>query len=110
MCPHICVTAYVRRASSEIRYLYDKNGYFATDEYDTVSFYSFVKNAHGEVVRVKQQTTVVAEYDYDAFGDAIKCEENGISNPIRHAGYYYDADTENYYLKNRFFVSLFVKI
>ena len=92
----------MRIQDGEIRYLYDKNGNILAEKngntlvnvyiygiglenyLNSNSVFRYVKNAHGDVVRVKQQTTVVAEYDYDAFGDAIKCEETGISNPIRY--------------------------
>ena len=41
MCPHICVTAYVRMPNSAIRYLYDKNGNILAEKNgnDIVSVY-----------------------------------------------------------------------
>ena len=54
-------------------------------------------------VNVKVYLVDYSTCDYDAFGDAIKCEETGISNPIRYAGYYYDYEIDKYYLVNRYY-------
>lgn len=70
------------------------------------SVFRYVKNAHGDVLFVYTDTVGVNSYDYDAYGNAIHCSEF-IYNPIRYAGYYYDADTENYYLKNRYYYSYY---
>ena len=67
------------------------------------TIYGYLKNAHGDVLSVGIGTFLYAEYDYDAYGNVVSCTENGIENPIRYAGYYYDTDTDNYYLKNRYY-------
>ena len=68
-----------------------------------IQFYGYLKNAHGDVLTVSQGFYNYAEYDYDAYGNVVACTETGISNPIRYAGYYYDTDTQNYYLINRYY-------
>ena len=68
-----------------------------------IQFYGYLKNAHGDVLTVSQGFYNYAEYDYDAYGNVVACTETGITNPIRYAGYYYDTDTQNYYLINRYY-------
>ena len=51
---------------------------------------------------------MLAEYEYDAWGNCtIVSDTNGIAeiNPLRYRGYYYDADTDLYYLQSRYYDS-----
>ena len=46
--------------------------------------------------------TVVATYDYDAFGNHI-ATTGSVVNPYRYAGYRWDAETGLYYLNARYY-------
>ena len=48
--------------------------------------------------------TAVTIYDYNAYGKILS--ENGTSHtPFRYACYYYDTDTDLYYLQNRYYAA-----
>ena len=52
--------------------------------------------------------TVLVEYSYDAWGNVLLisgmyCDTLGVDNPIRYRGYYYDFETDFYYLQSRYY-------
>ena len=60
----------------------------------------FDKNTLGDIIAVREQNgNMVAEYDYDAWGN-ITYQSGSMAeiNPFRYRGYYYDAETGFYYL------------
>ena len=76
--------------------------------YNDVPYY-FVKNLQGDVIAiVDKDAQTVAEYSYDAWGvpeiklDSSECQIATI-NPFRYRGYYYDGETELYYLLSRYY-------
>ncbi len=59
-------------------------------------------NAHGDVVTLLTDGTVVATYYYDSFGNIL--EQTGeVDNSILYAGYQYDAETGLYYINARMY-------
>lgn len=63
-------------------------------------------NPHGDVIAMTDQSgNVVAKYDYDAWGNVLKSEVQGLSadNPFGYAGYMYDKETGMYYLMARYY-------
>ena len=78
------------------------------------SHYYFRKNVFGDIIEIMNSTgTSVAKYEYDAWGRVTTLNPNGTVNtdsafignvnPIRYRGYYYDTDTELYYLQSRYY-------
>ena len=69
--------------------------------------YLYRKNVFGDVTEIYSDNgTLVGKYSYTAFGECIvKVNEGGIAekNPIRYRGYYYDEETELYFLKTRYY-------
>lgn len=69
--------------------------------------YIYRKNIFGDVTEIYDASgTLVGKYKYTAFGVCeITLDTNGIAtkNPIRYRGYYYDTETELYYLKSRYY-------
>ena len=62
----------------------------------------FMYNGRGDVTRVTGSSgTALSEYSYDIFGNAESAENDG--NNIRYAGEYYDSETEQYYLRARYY-------
>ena len=62
----------------------------------------FMYNGRGDVTRVTGSSgTALSEYSYDIFGNAES--QVGDSNSIRYAGEYYDRETEQYYLRARYY-------
>ena len=72
-------------------------------------FYYYLYNPQGDVIALADASTgkLAATYTYDAWG---KCTvENatgftvGTDNPFRYRGYYYDSESELYYLQSRYY-------
>ena len=62
----------------------------------------YVYNAHGDVVQLVKNNAVLVSYTYDAFGNIT--EQIGTSeNPFLYCGEYFDAETETYYLRARYY-------
>ena len=71
-------------------------------------FYLF--NAHGDVVqKISQEGDVTQSYEYDAFGNQLNqatipgTEISTDPNPFRYCGEYYDQETQELYLRNRYY-------
>ncbi len=92
-----------------IAFMYDENGEaFGIDINGKEYFY--VKNAQNDVIAiVNSNNETVVSYQYDSWGKLLSCEdtsENDIVsfiNPYTYRGYYYDSDTEMYFLKSRYY-------
>ncbi|MBP3505045.1 MAG: hypothetical protein J6K43_01385, partial [Lachnospiraceae bacterium] len=85
-------------------YEYDPTGgisYRINDDDKSVDYY--LKNGHGDVTSIYTAAgTPVSSYRYDAFGNQLSVNEND-TNPFRYCGEYYDAETQNIYLRNRYY-------
>ena len=89
--------------------MYDENGEaFGIDINGKEYFY--VKNAQNDVVRIVDSANeTVVSYQYDSWGKLLSCEdtsENDIVsfiNPYTYRSYFYDSDTEMYFLKSRYY-------
>ncbi len=92
-----------------VAFMYDENGEaFGIDINGKEYFY--VKNAQNDVIAiVNSNNETVVSYQYDSWGKLLSCEdtsENDIVsfiNPYTYRGYYYDSDTEMYFLKSRYY-------
>ncbi len=68
--------------------------------------YFYITNQMGDVVGITDATgTLIAQYEYDEWGNVLSTSENDIANinPIRYRGYYQDAETGYYYLQSRYY-------
>ena len=89
-------------------FMYDSDGTRVGFTYNDDSYY-YLKNAQGDVTGiVDSDLNVVVEYTYDAWGKLIdttgsKADTIGKLNPFLYRGYYYDAETELYYLNSRYY-------
>ena len=67
--------------------------------------YYLLKNILGDVIKiVDNNSNIVVEYLYSAYGSVLQITGTlastiGLINPIRYRSYYYDNDTNMYYLK-----------
>lgn len=101
-----------------IVYIYDELGSPIGMMYRTPSYaqgvydcFFFDKNLQGDIVGVYNASgTKVVSYTYDAWGNCTESYPAGYSaasaamrNPFRYRGYYYDAETEWYYLQTRYY-------
>ena len=62
----------------------------------------YLYNAHGDVVQLVCDNAVVASYTYDAFGN-LTSQIGESDNPFLYCGEYYDAETQTYYLRARYY-------
>ena len=87
--------------------LYDNSDFVCGVAYNS-STYFFLKNLQGDVIAITNgDGDTVAKYSYDAWG---KCTVEFDStdyiadiNPFRYRGYYFDKETELYYLNSRYY-------
>lgn len=104
---------YEQKGDNLIYYLYDFTGVIGL-MYNYLRYY-FEKNLFGDIVAILDSDfNVVARYEYDAWGKILSIkdsdgnvitDENHIAylNPFRYRSYYYDNETELYYLNNRYY-------
>lgn len=100
-----------------IRYTYDEVGSITgigvrNDLNSEWTEYYFETNLQGDVIAVytaanNSQTglpELVASYTYDAWGNILSATgELAQLNPFRYRGYYYDTETQFYYLQSRYY-------
>ena len=103
--------------SNIILFLYDHDGtpvgmryHKSTDNEDVWSIYWYETNLQGDVVAVYSSTgTKLVTYTYGAWGETSASYSNGggstgaYYNPLRYRGYYYDTETNLYYLQSRYY-------
>lgn len=60
-------------------------------------------DSHGNVVQLTDESGAVTKtYEYDSFGNEVKPDGKD-SNPFRYCGEYYDKETEEVYLRARYY-------
>ena len=73
------------------------------------SRYFHRRNLQGDVTAIVDASgTVVAKYSYDAWGNSLDIWQEvgytiGDVNPLRYRGYYWDAETNYYFLQTRYY-------
>ena len=79
------------------------DGIFARETKKNAEEVSYMmKDGHGNVTSVIQDGTVTKTYDYDAYGVEKNPDPND-TNPFRYCGEYFDQETQNIYLRNRYY-------
>ena len=86
--------------------MYDNNG----DPFGFIcngTEYYYIKNAQNDVTAIASADgTIIANYYYDSWGKLTEITgdtEIAELNPIRYRSYYYDSETEWYYLNTRYY-------
>lgn len=91
-----------------LRFVYDSNGAPVYMEYNGTVYY-YEKNLQGDIVGILDTSgTTVVQYSYDIWGKLLGitgdlADTIGTANPLRYRGYYYDTETELYYLQSRYY-------
>ena len=87
-------------------FMYDNNGDPFGFVYSGTEYY-YVKNAQNDVTAIASADgTIIANYYYDPWGRLIEITGDSALaylNPIRYRSYYYDSETELYYLNTRYY-------
>lgn len=104
---------YEKTDSDIIYYLYDYTGVigFILNK----KIYYYVKNLQSDIIGiVDSNNTLVVKYEYDSFGNVLSVKDSnnqpiidtthiGHINPFRYRSYYFDKETNLYYLNTRFY-------
>ena len=102
-----------RRTNDIIYYLYDLGGIIGLN-YNGVVYY-YLKNVQGIIIGiVDSNNSLIVKYEYDSYGNILSIKNSsgeiitdstniGIINPIRYKSYYYDNETDLYYLNARYY-------
>ena len=93
--------------SNTLYFAYDASGTPLSVTYNGTR-YHYVTNLQGDVVQIRQGTTPVVNYTYDAWGKLLTTTGSmastlGTHNPLRYRGYVYDTETQLYYLQSRYY-------
>lgn len=87
-------------------FMYDNNGDPFGFVYNDTEYY-YIKNAQNDVTAIASADgTVIANYYYDSWGQITEVTgDTAIAelNPIRYRSYYYDSETEWYFLNTRYY-------
>lgn len=92
-----------------IVFIYDNNGDVFGFEYNGTPYY-YIKNAQNDVYIIVDETgSAVVLYQYDAWGNVTECVDAtdfGLAkkNPITYRSYYYDVESDMYYLNSRYYI------
>lgn len=107
---------YETRGNDIIYYLYDLNEIIGL-EYNNQKYY-YLKNLQHDIIGILDSNgNKVVNYKYDSWGNVISITDNnnnvitsntniGIINPFRYKSYYYDSETNLYYLNKRYYSPL----
>ena len=85
-------------------FFYDASGYPFAVKYNGDLCY-YITNLQGDVMSiVDAQGEVVAEYEYDPYGNIVS-QSGPLAdvNPLRYRGYVFDSETQFYYLQSRYY-------
>ncbi len=109
---------HMTQGDNELHFFYDASNRPAIVEFNGTK-YDYVHNLQGDIVAILDNDgTAVVQYKYDAWGRLIDCtfeagndEAEALStlNPFRYRGYVYDEETGLYYLRSRFYASIFCR-
>ena len=98
-------------SSDGMKYFYDEVG-VAGFIYDGATYY-YVRDVQKNVIAILDSSGVkVVEYSYDAWGNQQVSGSNttlGNLNPFRYRSYFYDTETELYYLNTRYYDPIYCR-
>ena len=100
-----------------VRYLYDESGELYGMDYNGAGFFGFIKNLQGDIVSIvplDSQSDGEVNIEYDAWGKPIFEQTSSGSEAlimamiiaatnVAYRSYFYDFDTELYYLRSRYY-------
>ena len=102
-----------RENDKYIYYLYDTTGLIGFEYCNNLYYYE--KNLQGDIIGIlDSDSNLLVSYSYDSWGNLLSIkdinncdisDENNIGfiNPFRYRGYYYDSETDLYYLNSRYY-------
>ena len=99
---------------NNIKYEYNNDSiigfsYVKSNNLNNIYYYMYLKNIQNDIIGIVDfNGNLVVEYTYDAYGNIINIidESNlniGTINPFRYRSYYFDTETNWYYLNSRYY-------
>lgn len=91
-----------------IEFVYDSNNSPIYFTYNNATYY-YEKNMQGDIVGILDANgNIVVKYTHDIWGKLVSttgtlADTLGVINPLRYRGYYYDTETNLYYLQSRYY-------
>ncbi len=92
-----------------VTFMYDENGEAFGFNYNGNDYY-YARNAQNDVVFITDSDNIgVVLYQYDAWGNITACADVSdggmvsIVNPYTYRGYFYEIETNSYFLKSRYY-------
>ena len=96
------------KQSNGLEFIYDNSGVIGVKYNNAQYFYR--RDCQGNIIAILDNNgAVVVEYKYDAWGnhEAEVASEDYVAlaeiNPFRYRGYYYDSETDLYFLQTRYY-------
>lgn len=89
------------KEKGDIRYIRGQD-LLASDAEHARTYYHYASDEMGSITHVTAREEVLNRYEYDAWGNALTCEEQ-VENRFRFAGEQYDPISQQYYLRARFY-------
>lgn len=112
---------YEERGENIIHYIYNDVDNLIGFIYQN-QIYFYVKNLQNDIIKIVNSNFVdVAKYEYDGYGNIIRITDGNGNivnnnnshianvNPFRYRSYYYDSETNLYYLNNRYYSPLWCR-
>lgn len=105
---------YETKGTQTIYYTYNQSGDIIGLNYGGNDYY-YVKNIQGDIIGIlNSNLQQIARYEYDSWGNITKITDNNgnnitdetniaLINPFRYRSYYYDTETNLYYLNSRYY-------
>ena len=105
---------YEKTNDNIIYYIRDGAGELIGFNYNN-NIYYYIKNILSDIIGILDSNyNIVAKYQYDSFGNIVSITDNNDNiitdiahiahiNPYRYRGYYYDKETNLYYLNSRYY-------
>jgi len=96
------------KTGSVLQYYYDSSDEIVGFTYNGVT-YVYLKNLQNDIIAIADVNgNIVVKYYYDAFGNILLVNDTsgislGTKNPFRFKSYYYDEETQFYYLNSRYY-------
>ena len=95
-----------KTGSNTIVFMYDNNGDAFGFQYGGKEYF-YVKNLQNDITAITDSAAkVIANYYYDAWGNITEITGDAAIaniNPLRYRSYYYDTETNLYYLNTRYY-------
>ena len=94
--------------NEQLDFLYDDAGALLGFKYGDAIYY-YIQNLQGDIVGILDSAgTQIVSYSYSAWGEPVSTTGSaattiGVKNPFRYRGYYYDSESELYYLNSRYY-------